>query len=53
MYPVAGVLEEPFFFYIQGRRTLEIDAIGFSITLVMNTTLDTTSQKTVTWPCEL
>lgn len=50
MYPLPGVFGGTCFVYIQGRRTLEMDAIGFSNTLVMNARLDITSQKTVIWP---
>jgi len=50
MYPVPGGFGGTCFLYTQGRRTLEMDAIGFSKTLVMNTRQDITSQKTVMRP---
>ena len=50
MYPLPGVFGGTCFLYIQGTRTLEMDAVGFSNTLVMNARLYITSQKTMTWP---
>ena len=50
VYPLPGVFGGTCFLYIQGRRTLEMDAIGFSNTFVVNARLDITSQKTVTQP---
>jgi hypothetical protein len=52
MHPVTYV-GETFLLYTKGRRTLEMDTVGFFTTLIINTRLDITSQKTATWPCEL